>query len=109
MKDLDMMHYFLSMEVWQSSDGITLGQGNYAVDILKRFGMMDRKAMVTPMASNMNLLSDASLDDWVLDVPDENETRYLLCCEHIKPDLDRFETCSLDCCKAYSKVPEGYS
>ena len=38
MKDLGMMHYFLGMEVWQSVDGISLGQGNYAVEILKRFG-----------------------------------------------------------------------
>ena len=59
-KDLGMMHYFLGMEVWQSADGIFLGQGKYAVEILKRFGMMDWKAMATPMASNLKLLSDAS-------------------------------------------------
>ena len=41
MKDLDMMHYFLVMEVWKNVDGISLGQGKYAVEILKRFGMMD--------------------------------------------------------------------
>ena len=45
MKDLGMMHYFLGMEVWQNVDGISLGQGKYAVEILKRFGMMDCKAM----------------------------------------------------------------
>ena len=45
MKDLDMMHYFLSMEVWQNADGISLGQGKYAVEIMKRFRMMDCKAM----------------------------------------------------------------
>ena len=60
MKELGMMHYFLGMEVWQSADGIFLGQRNYAVEILKRFGMMDCKAMDTPMASNLKLLSDAS-------------------------------------------------
>ena len=60
MKDLGMMHYFLGMEVWQSSDGTFLGQGKYAIEILKRFGMMDYKAMATPMASNLNLLSGAS-------------------------------------------------
>ena len=60
MKDFGMMHYFLGMEVWQSVDGLSLGQGKYAVEILKRFGMMDRKAMATPMASNLKLLSDAS-------------------------------------------------
>ena len=59
MKDLGMMHYFLGMEVWQSTDGIFLGQGKYAVEILKRFGMMDYKDMATPMASNLKLLSDA--------------------------------------------------
>ena len=60
MKDLGMMHYFIGMEVWQNADGISLGQGKYAVEILKRFRMMDCKAMTTPMASNLKLLSDAS-------------------------------------------------
>ena len=62
MKELGMMHYFLNQEMWQSVDGISLGQGKYAVEILKRFGMMECKAMATPMASNLKLLSDASLD-----------------------------------------------
>ena len=60
MKDLGMMHYFLGVEVWQNVDGISLRQGKYVVEILKRFGMMDYKAMTTPMASNLKLLSDAS-------------------------------------------------
>ena len=60
MKDFDMMHYFLSMEVSHNVHGISLEQGKYAVEILKRFGMMDCKAMTTPMASNLKLLSDAS-------------------------------------------------
>ena len=119
MKDLGMMHYFLGMEVWQNTDGISLGQGNYAVEILKRFGMMDCKAITTPMASNLKLLSDASLE--VVDatmyhqmigslyVSDEHKTKYLLCYDHLEPVLDRFETCSLDCYKAYFDVPEGYS
>ena len=55
-----MMHYFLGMEVWQNADGISLGQGKYAVEILKRSEMMDCKALATPMASNLKLLSDAS-------------------------------------------------
>ena len=62
LKDLGMMHYFLGMEVWQSVDRIFLGQGKYAVDILKRFGMMDCKEIATPMESNLKLLCDASLE-----------------------------------------------
>ena len=46
--------------MWQSADGISLRQGKYAVEILKRFGMMDCKSMATPMALNLKLLSDAS-------------------------------------------------
>ena len=45
-------------------DGIFLGQGKYVVDILKRFGMMDCKALTTPMASKLNPLSDASSDSF---------------------------------------------
>ena len=52
MKDLDMM-------AWRCGR-ISLGQGEYAVEILKRFRMMDCKDMITPMASNLKLLSDAS-------------------------------------------------
>ena len=52
------------MEVWKNADGISLGislgQGKYAVEILKKFEMMDCKAMTTPMLSNLKLLSDAS-------------------------------------------------
>ena len=60
MKDLDMIHYFLGMEVWQNADGISPGQGKYAVEILNRFRMMD--CMTTLMASNMMLLSGDSLE-----------------------------------------------
>ena len=35
MKDLDPMHYFLGLEVWQNSDEIILSQGKYAMEILK--------------------------------------------------------------------------
>ena len=55
------MHYFLGM-VWQNEDVISLGQGKYMVEILKRFRMMDYKDMTTRMASNLKLLSDASSD-----------------------------------------------
>ena len=39
-----------------------LGQGKYVVEILKKFGILDCKAITTPMASNLKILFDASLD-----------------------------------------------
>ena len=37
-------------------------KAQYVVEMLNRFKMMDCKAMTTPMASNLKLLSDASLE-----------------------------------------------
>lgn len=51
MKDLGLMHYFLSLEVWQRSDGIILSQGKHTVDVLHRFGMLDCKSMSTPVGA----------------------------------------------------------
>jgi hypothetical protein len=60
MKDLGLMHYFLGLEVWQSPERIFLNQGKYAVEILKRFEMLECKSMNTPMEAKMKLLVDTS-------------------------------------------------
>ena len=102
----------LGMEVWQSTDGIFIGQEKYIVEILKRFKMMDYKSMTTPMASNMKLLSDASSDS-----VDARMNRQMICSlmylTNTRPDiffavktLSQFLT---DCCKEYFEVPKGYS
>ena len=50
------------MEVWPQVDGIFLGQGKYAMDVLKRFRMLDCKAKTTPMELKLKLLCDTSLE-----------------------------------------------
>jgi hypothetical protein len=60
MKDLGLMHYFLGLEVWQSQERIFLNQGKYAVEILKRFDMLECKSMNTPMETKLKLLVDTS-------------------------------------------------
>jgi hypothetical protein len=59
-KDLGLMHYFLGLEVWQSPKRIFLNQGKYAVEILKRFDMLECKSMNTPMEAKLKLLVDTS-------------------------------------------------
>ena len=99
-------------------DGILLGKGKYAVDILKRFRMIDCKAMATPMESNLKLLSDAS-----------SKAVYVTMYCQMMGSLMYLMNTRLDICfvvntliqflmdlihvhlvatKAYSKVPEGY-
>jgi hypothetical protein len=60
MKDLGLMHYFLGLEVWQSPEKIFLNQGKYAVEIMKRFNMLECKSMYTPMETKLKLLVDTS-------------------------------------------------
>jgi hypothetical protein len=60
MKDLSLMHYLLGLEVWQSPERIFLNQGKYAVEILKRFDMLECKSMNTPMEAKLKLLVDTS-------------------------------------------------
>jgi hypothetical protein len=64
MKDIGLMHYFLGLEVWQVSREIFLGQGKYAVEILRRLGMEDCKPMLTPMVTNMKKI-DTSDSEFV--------------------------------------------
>jgi hypothetical protein len=56
----DLMHYFLGLEVWRSPEKIFLNQGKYAVEILKRFDMLECKSMNTPMETKFKLLVDTS-------------------------------------------------
>ena len=67
MKDIGLMHYFLILEVWQIPEGIFLNQGNYVVEILKRYDMLDYKSMATPMGTSLKLLSNESSE--LVDVP----------------------------------------
>eukprot|EP00253_Pinus_taeda_P032491 PITA_32491 len=39
MKDMDLMHYFLGMEVWQKDGELFVSQGKYANEILRIFHM----------------------------------------------------------------------
>eukprot|EP00253_Pinus_taeda_P033819 PITA_33819 len=50
MKDMDPMHYFLGMEVWQKDGELFVSQGKCANEILSRFHMEKCKPMHTPLA-----------------------------------------------------------
>ena len=58
MSDLSMMHYFLSIEVLQSSTGIHISQKNYVGEILDRFQMKDCNLVNTPSEFGLKLNKD---------------------------------------------------
>ena len=58
MSDLGMMHYFLSIEVMQSSIGIFLSQKKYVQKILDKFQMKDCNPVNTPSEFGMKLNKD---------------------------------------------------
>jgi hypothetical protein len=68
MTDIELMHYFLGLEVWQEPGHIFLGQGKYVCDILSRFQMGDSRPMTTPMITNWKKLhaSESQLVDSTL-------------------------------------------
>ena len=96
-----------------------MGQGTYAVEILKRFRMMGYKAMTAPMASNLKLLSNASSE-----TVDAMMYRQMICSlmylMNTRPDicfamntlsqyLTDLRSVHLIVAKHIFEVPEGYN
>ena len=58
MSDLGLLHFFLGLEVKQVEDGVFVSQRKYAVDLLKKFNMLNCKVVATPMNSNEKLQAE---------------------------------------------------
>ena len=52
MKDMGLLHYFLSLEIWQRDGDLFLSQGKYAKEILRKFHMEGIKPMETLLVGN---------------------------------------------------------
>jgi hypothetical protein len=62
MKDVEPMHYFLGLEVWQRSGEIFLKQGKYTLEILKRFRIEHSRLMATSMVTNLKKIDSSALE-----------------------------------------------
>jgi hypothetical protein len=64
-KDLGPLHYFLGIQVSQNSDGLSLSQKKYAIDLLFRAGMQHCKPAVTPLSTTEKLSAQGGGDSSV--------------------------------------------
>ena len=60
LKDLGLLHYFLSLQIDYTFTGLFVHQSKYASDLLKKFGMTDCKPCKTPCSPNHHLLPNDS-------------------------------------------------
>ena len=62
MKELGQMKHFLGLEIDHVQEGIVLHQQKYSKDLLKKFGMLRCKPILTPMEPNVNLCAHEGKD-----------------------------------------------
>lgn len=60
MTNLGLLHYFLGLEAHQSSNGITIFQQKYALDLLQCFDMANCKPSSTPFQSGVILTASCT-------------------------------------------------
>jgi Reverse transcriptase (RNA-dependent DNA polymerase) len=86
MSDLDLLTYYLGIEVRQTAGMITMCQENFAQKILKECGMEECSLVLTPMEAKLKLSKNNNLEsvDQTKYRSIVGSLRYLL---HTRPDL----------------------
>ena len=64
MKDMEELHYFLSIEVIWSLDGIMIFQWHCILNLLCKFRMTECKPVSTPLDQNLKLVADSGTSEY---------------------------------------------
>ena len=60
MSDLGKIRFFLEIEVLQKSDGIYIRERKYALEVLRRFGMMESNSIGSPIVLGFKINRDGN-------------------------------------------------
>nr|GEU31177.1 putative ribonuclease H-like domain-containing protein [Tanacetum cinerariifolium] len=63
MSSMGELEFFLGLQVKQKKDGIFISQDKYVAEILRKFGLTDRKSASTPIDTEKPLLKDLDGED----------------------------------------------
>jgi hypothetical protein len=63
MSDLELLSFYLGIEMRQDAGGITLRQAHYAKKILEMAGLVNCKATATPMEERLRLSRDSTTEE----------------------------------------------
>nr|GEU99051.1 putative ribonuclease H-like domain-containing protein [Tanacetum cinerariifolium] len=63
MSSMGKLTFFLGLQVKQKQDGIFISHDNYVAEILRKFGLTDRKSNSTPIDTEKPLLKDPDGED----------------------------------------------
>ena len=63
MKDMKELHYFLGIEVIQTSNDVMLSQRHYILNLLNKFWMIECKPMSTPLDQNLKLDVESGIEE----------------------------------------------
>ena len=83
MTDLGYLHYFLSLQVFQTKEGIFLSQSKYSCDLLHRFHMEYCKPTSSPFQSGVKISATCTSPE----VDYRQLVGILLYLTHTHPDL----------------------
>ena len=86
MSDMGLLHYFLGLEVSQSTSGIKMAQTKYALDLHDRFQMTECKPSGSPFLSRV-ILEDGVTTPLVDNTLYRQLVGSLLYLTHTRPDL----------------------
>jgi len=86
MSDLGLRHYFLGIEVVQSSAGIFISQKKYILEILNRFHMKDCNPVLTPSEPSLKL-TRFGIGKKMNSTPYKQIVRSLMYLTSTKPDI----------------------